>query len=473
MLRHLVPFVDAPRLPPTRKVTAPVSRQFDLVVIGTGAAATTAAHTCRTAGWEVAIIDSRPYGGTCALRGCDPKKVLVGAAEVVDLLRRLQGRGVRSDDARLDWAELMRFKRGFTEPVPEQRERSLAEAGIAGLHGRARFTGPTSLRIGEEDVSSRHVLIAAGAKPAPLGIEGEAYLTSSTEFLELDALPRRIVMVGGGYIAFEFAHIAARAGAEVCVLHRGQRPLEGFDPDLVGGLVDATRDLGIDLRLGHEVRSVRPRGEGYQVGAEANGETVVVPADLVVHAAGRVPEIDDLDLETAGVEREERGVRVDQYLRSVSNPAVFAAGDAAATKGLPLTPVASHEGSIAAANLLSGNHRTADYRGAPTVVFTVPPLAAVGLTEPEAREAGRRFKTRSGDSSGWYSARRVGIRHSGYKVLVEEETGRILGAHLLGQHAEEVINLFGLAVRAGLRAEELKEMLYAYPTSASDVPYML
>lgn len=450
-----------------------MSRRFDLVVIGTGAAAMTAAHACRRERWEVAMIDSRPYGGTCALRGCDPKKVLVGAAEVIDLLRRFHGLGIRSDDARLDWTELMRFKRSFTDPVPEQRERSLEEAGIAALHGRARFTGPTSLQVGDEDVSSRHVLIAAGAKPAHLGIEGEEYLASSTDFLELNALPSRIVMVGGGYIAFEFAHIAARAGAEVCVLHRGHRPLESFDPELVARLVHATRELGVDLRLEHEVRAVERTGEGYQVHANSNGETVVVPADLVIHAAGRVPEIDLLDLKAAGVEREKRGVRVDAFLRSVSNPAVFAAGDAAATEGLPLTPVASHEGAVAAANLLNGNHRTANYRGTPTVVFTVPPLAAVGLSEPQAREAGYRFKARSGDTSPWYSSRRVGLRHSGYKVLVEEETERILGAHLLGHNAEEVINLFGLAIRAGLRSGDLKEMLYSYPTSASDVPYML
>ncbi|MBW3631277.1 MAG: NAD(P)/FAD-dependent oxidoreductase, partial [Gemmatimonadetes bacterium] len=402
-----------------------MSRHFDLVVVGTGAAAATAAHACRAEGWEVAMIDSRPYGGTCALRGCDPKKVLVGAAEGIDLMRRFEGRGVRSDEARIDWAELMRFKRGFTDPVPEQREHSLAEAGISTLHGRARFTGPRTLRVEEEEVTSRHVLIAAGSTPARLGIEGEEHLATSTDFLELETLPSRIVMVGGGYIAFEFAHVAARAGAEVCVLHRGPRPLEGFDPYLVDRLVEATREAGIDLRLEHEVQAVGRRGESYEVRADANGKTVSLPADLVVHAAGRIPEIDDLDLEAAGVEREKRGVRVDRYLRSVSNPAVFAAGDAAATDGLPLTPIASHEGAVAAANLLKADSRTADYRGTPTVVFTLPPLAAVGLTESQAREGGFRFRTRCDDTSTWYSSRRMGIRHSGYKVLVQEETERI------------------------------------------------
>lgn len=450
-----------------------MSRHFDLVVIGTGSAATGAARTCAAAGWDVAVVDSRPFGGTCALRGCDPKKVLVGAAEVIDLVRRLDERGVKTTGATLDWPELMRFKRTFTDPVPAARERTFEAAGITTLHGRARFTSSASLQVGSEAVTARRVLIASGAKPARLGIEGEEHLATSTDFLELDALPRRIVMVGGGYIAFEFAHIAARAGADVCVLHRGARPLEGFDEDLVARLADATRALGVDLRLGHDVRGVERTADGFRVRAEHGSGDAVVPADLVVHAAGRTPEIDDLDLDAAGVKRERHGVQVDAYLRSVSNRAVYAAGDAAASGGLPLTPVAGREGAAVAENLLHGDRCTVDHRGTPTVVFTLPPLAAVGLTETDARAAGHRFRTRSEDTSGWYSARRVALEHSAFKVLVEEETDRILGAHLLGHHAEETINLFALAIRGDLRVSALKDLLYAYPTSASDVPYML
>lgn len=194
---------------------------------------------------------------------------------------------------------------------------------------------------------------------------------------------------------------------------------------------------------------------------------------MVVHAAGRVPEIDDLNLNTAGVEWDGRGVKVNEFLQSVSNPAVYAAGDAAASGGLPLTPVAGYEGMIVAANLLKGNHQKPNYLGIPTVVFTIPPLASVGLSEREAREQGLKFRVKKEMTSGWYSSRRVGETYSGFKVLVEEGTDRILGAHLLGGQAEEVINLFAVAMRSGMRATDLKDMLFAYPTHGSNLPYML
>jgi len=186
-----------------------------------------------------------------------------------------------------------------------------------------------------------------------------------------------------------------------------------------------------------------------------------------------VPDIDDLDLDKAGINHEEKGVSVNEYLQSVSNPAVYAAGDAAASGGLQLTPVASMQAQVVADNILEGNHRKPNYLGLPTVCFTVLPLAAVGLGEAEAKKQGLKFKTNNGDTSEWYSSRRVNLKHSAFKVIVEEHTGRILGAHLLGIHAEETINLFALAIRLGLKADDLRGMIYAYPTHASDVAHML
>lgn len=446
-------------------------REFDLVVIGTGAAASTVAYECRSAGWEVAIIDSRPFGGTCALRGCDPKKVLVGVAEIIDSNVRMAGRGVNSN-AKIDWPTMMRFKRTFTEPVPENREKGFSSAGITAFHGRAHFDDHTSVAVGDDVLSAKHIVIATGARPKTLNIPGEEYVTFSDEFLELDELPGRIVFIGGGYISFEFAHVASRAGAHVTIVHRGRRPLPGFDPDLVDQLTQATRELGVDLRLKYAVEGIEKTSGNLLVTVSSDGKQTI-EADMVVHGAGRVPEIEDLALEKAGVKRSEKGVVINEYLQSVSNPLVYAAGDAAASGGLPLTPVAGLEGRTVAANLLRGNHTTANYLGVPSVVFTNPPVAGVGLQEEAAREKGLKFKVNRGDSSGWYSSRRVNVKYSGFKVLVEEGTGIILGAHLFGLHAEEVINLFALAIRSGLHASDLKEMLYAYPTSSSDVAYMV
>ena len=445
----------------------------DVIVLGTGSAAQTVAYACREAGRSVAVIDSRPFGGTCQLRGCDPKKVLVGVSELVDWSHRMQGKGVSRPALSINWPDLIRFKRSFTDPAPAQNEQSFAQAGIIARHGRARLVDRTSVQVDGETVIGRQVVIATGARHAPLGIPGEEHLTTSTQFLELAELPRRITFVGGGYIAFEFAHIAARAGARVQVLHRGSRPLKQFDPDLVATLLQSTEELGIEVRLQTQVMAIERQAARLLVHAGAAGQEQTFEADLVVHAAGRVPEIDDLDLEVAGVAYEKDGVSVTDYLQSVSNPAVYAAGDAVASGGFPLTPVAGMQGGIVASNLLEGNHRTPNYAGIPSVVFTTPPLARVGLSEEAARAQGLRFATHHEDTSGWYSSRRVALPHTGFKTLVEEPTGRILGAHLLGLHAEEVINLFGLAIRTGMRANDLKEMVYAYPTSASDIGSML
>lgn len=448
-------------------------KKFDLVVIGTGTAASTVADECRSAGWSIAIIDSRPFGGTCALRGCDPKKVLVGATEALDWVRRMQGRGVHSDQARIDWADLMDFKRSFTDPVPKSREQGFAKAGIAAFHGRAHFVDSAAVQVGDDILQANHVAIATGAMPQKLHIPGEEHVTISDRFLELEELPRRIVFIGGGYVSFEFAHIAARAGAEVTILHRGLRPLEGFDPNLVSQLVQKTKRLGARVEVQTEVKRVERSGSGLSVHGIAGGVERVFESDLVVHGAGRVPEIDDLNLVAAGVEAEKRGVRVNEFLQSVSNPLVYAAGDAAASGGLPLTPVAAYEGRIVASNLLKGNHRQVEHFAVPTVVFTIPPLAAVGFSEQSARQRNLQFDVKTQDTSGWYSSRRVAEECSGFKVLVEKGSDRILGAHLIGPHAEELINVFALAMQTETPATKLRRAIFAYPTLGSDVTYML
>jgi glutathione reductase (NADPH) len=445
-------------------------KSFDLVVIGTGTAGSIAASQCRAAGWEVAIVDSRPFGGTCALRGCDPKKVLVGATEALDWARRMKGKGIQADTACVDWAELMRFKRTFVEQVPASKERGFAKAGHRLLQGSRALCRPDDHR-GWRGHAGRPARARRVRRDAcPPRFPGAEHLIDSTAFLELEALPRRIVFVGGGYISMEFAHVAGRAGAEVHVLHRGTRPLEQFDPDLVSRLVDATRALGIEVHLQSEVRRVDATASGVRV---TTSQDRSIEADLAVHGAGRVPEIDDLDLAAGGVERNPSGVVVNEFLQSVSNPAVHAAGDAAATGAARLTPVSSMHGHVVASNMLKGNHRRPDHREVPSIVFTVPALAGVGLVEQDAREGGLTFDTHHEDTSAWYSTRRVGAEHSASKVLVERGSDRILGAHVLGIEAEAVINVFAIAMRAKMTAAEMKQTIFAYPTGASDIGYML
>jgi glutathione reductase (NADPH) len=334
----------------------------------------------------------------------------------------------------------------------------------------------------KHSLTGGHILIATGAEPIKLNIPGEEYIIKSDEFMELDKLPPKIVFVGGGYVSFEFAHVATRAGANVTVLHRGKRPLNNFDPYLVDMLMKKTREVGIDVILQTRVESVESNKAdnsidslSYKVNCSdtTNDEKCTIDANLIVHGAGRAPAIADLDLEIARVQSDRRGVKVNEYLQSISNPAVYAAGDVAASGGLPLTPVGVYEGEIVAENLLKGNHTTPKYKGIPSVVYTIPPLASVGLQEDDAMKQGLRFKTNKASTAEWYSSKRIGENYSGYKLLVEKHTDNILGAHLLGPHSEEVINIFALAIRSGLKASDLRQTIYSYPTNSSDVQYML
>jgi glutathione reductase (NADPH) len=397
--------------------------------------------------------------------------MLISGAEAIDARARMSGHGV-TGEIRIDWRDLMRFKRGFTSAVPGHRERSFAEKGIETFHGVARFASEEIVVVEGRELGAKHVLIAAGARPALLNIPGEEYAATSEQFLELENLPARIILVGGGYIAAEFSHIAARAGAAVTVFQRADRMLPVFDPDLVSWLGKKFAELGIEVHTRTTVERIDRKGEAFVVLASTDGRHCEIEADLVVKAAGREPDLDGLDLAAGRIASEGGRLKLNEYLQSVSNPKVYAAGDAAGS-GPPLTPVSSHDGRVVAHNLLEGNKLKPNYRGVPSVAFTVPPIAAVGLSEAEARAKGIRFRIRSELVPNWYTARRLNESIYGFKTLIDEDSDRILGAHLVGPHAEEVINIFGLAIRHGLRARDLKSTIFAYPTGASDIGYML
>ena len=452
-----------------------MTEEFDLLVIGTGEAGQPPALKCRNAGWTVAVVDDEPFGGTCALRGCDPKKVLVGAAGIAEQVSRMRGFGV-AGDVSIDWPALMAFKRTFTDPVPARRESAFDKVGVASFHGEARFVAADRVVVGGRELRFSHAVVAVGAAPRPLGIRGEEFVTSSTGFLELDRLPGRIAFIGAGYVSLEFASVARAAGAETTVFGRGT-PLRAFDSTLVDRLLDELRARGIVVQINSEVVAVEPlpNGQGFRVDVVHNGSRVTKDVDLVVHGAGRVPNAPRLDVGAGNVRLDENGaIAVNEFLQSVTNERVYAAGDVTRPTGkLPLTPVAAHEGAIVASNLLRGNQKRADYRGVPSVVFTTPRLAAVGLTEAAAREGGLDVRVKCEDTTGWYSHRRTRERVGMCKTIVEKGTDRIVGAHLLGDTADEVINLFALALRFDIGARDLRHMMYAYPTSTSDVPYMV
>jgi glutathione reductase (NADPH) len=448
-----------------------MAKQYDLVVIGAGTAAMTAAMRVRAVGWEVAVVDFRPFGGTCALRGCDPKKMLISGVTALDYTHRMRNNGVVGA-VHIEWPKLMAFKRTFTDPVPDKMEHRYADKGIDTYHGKAKFTGKNSVEVNGQALDAKYILLASGAEAVKLGIPGEEHMIDNEKFLALETLPQRIALVGGGYIAAEFSHVAARAGAQVTILQHGKRMLKQFDAELVGWLMESFHSLGIDVRTSTTVEAIERTGETFTVYASTDGQKFSIEADMVVHAAGRKPDFGPLDLAAGGVAMENGRLQLNEWLQSTSNPAVYAAGDAA-QMGPPLTPVSSHDAKVVARNLLEGNQYRPDYTGVPSVAFTIPPIAAVGLTEEQAREKGIKFRVKSQNASDWFTARQAAESVYGFKVLVEEESDRILGAHLVGPHVDEVINLFALAIRHQLTAEDIKTTMFAYPTGASDIGYMV
>ena len=450
-----------------------MSEGYDLFVIGAGMAGTTAANKCATQGWRVGIVDALPYGGTCALRGCDPKKILRRGAEVIDAANLMRDKGIAENGLSIDWPALMRHKRDFTDTVPQGMEEELTGNGVTTFHGTARFTGPNQLEIDGSEYRAKRFLIATGASPRPLSFSGHELMTDSTDFLDLDALPHRIVFVGGGFISFEFAHIAARAGVDCVIIDHGDRPLREFDPDLVDLLVTRTEQAGIRVKLATTVTGVTRTTTGLDVTVVGGGKTFTIGADLVVHGAGRIANLDGLNLDAANIASGPRGVIVAGHLQSTTNPAVYAAGDSADTPGRPLTPVAVFEGKVAASNMLTGTTTTPDYTAVPTTVFTIPELNRVGMLEHDARRSGLDIIVRHNDTSSWYSNYRVGETTASAKIIIDEATDRILGAHLLGPGYAELINIFGLAIKLGLTAKQLKSMPASYPSIGADLGSML
>lgn len=442
---------------------------FDVIIIGSGTSAAYCAYGLLDAGKKIAIVDERSFGGTCALRGCQPKKYLVANAEAVASGEHLVGKGIKSAPE-TDWKELQALKNDFLEGRPEDEEKEWKEKGVTIFRNRAVLSGPTEITLDNgQTLTADKIVLATGSTPRPVDIPGSEYLHTSDGFLDLADLPRRVTFVGGGYISFEFAHVAARAGAEVTVLHRSARVLKGFEPEIVDVVLEASRAAGIRILLESSPVEVEAAEEGFVITTDQGAR---VETDFIVAATGRVPNLSVLDGDAGGVEHDQRGITVNEYLQSTSNPAIYAIGDCASL-GIMLATVADDHGKVAAKNLIHGNAVAVDHGKIATSVFTIPSMGAVGLTEEEAISAGLDFRVNSGTTTGWPSSKRIGEAHGAYKVLIDNGTGLVLGAHLVRHNAAEVINTFALAIAYDIPAADLKDFLWAYPTTTSDLKYMV
>ncbi|MBC1805602.1 NAD(P)/FAD-dependent oxidoreductase [Listeria sp. FSL L7-0993] len=437
---------------------------YDLVVIGSGASGTTVAFEAQAAGLKVAIIEERSWGGTCVLRGCDPKKVLVGAAEARKLSTRLRGKGIKQA-ATISWTDLMAFKETFVEDVPESRLESFKEAGIETFFGPASFHDPNTIQVADDLLHASKIVIATGATPSTLQVEGQSFIQNSDDFLSLQKLPDSIVFIGGGYISFEFASIAKAAGSEVHIIHHNSEPLKKFDPDFVAALVANMKEEGIHFHFDTDITKITKKGEKLQIQGKNDFS---LNTDLIIGATGRKPNVDHLALEKAHIDYTKKGIVVNEKLQTPNHPHIYACGDVAATKGAPLTPVVSMEAAFVAKNVL-GSDEKMNYPAIPSVVFTSPKISSIGISAEEAKANPDKYQIKNHNTTNWYTYKRTNEQIALAKIIEDRKTGQIKGAHFLSEEADYMINYIALLMKTNLTLADLQSVIFAYPSPASDL----
>jgi glutathione reductase (NADPH) len=440
---------------------------FDLFVLGAGSGGVRAARTAARYGARVAICEERRFGGTCVHLGCVPKKLLVYGARVAEELEDARGYGWSVEGARFDWPTLLRNKDVELERLDGVYRRILVQSGVTILEGRGVFEGPHELRVGERRVTAEHVLVATGSRPSRPSIPGGELGITSDDAFHLDALPSRILITGAGYIALEFACIFRALGVETHVLHRGERILRAFDADLARSLATSLESKGVALHLGQKLLEIRGRDGDLSAHLEG-GE--VVRGDLLLHAIGRRPNVQGLGLEAAGVRLDARGaIAVDAQYRT-SAPHIFAVGDV--IDKLPLTPVALAEGMAVAKTLFGEGGAAVDYARVPTAIFTMPQAATVGLTEDEARRRGHALRIFRSEFRPLEQALSGRSERTLMKLVVDAETDRVLGCHVVAKEAAEIVQGFAVALACGATKAQLDATLAIHPTVAEELVTM-
>ena len=436
---------------------------FDLVVIGAGSGGTRASRLSAGFGARVAVVEESRLGGTCVNVGCIPKKLFVYAAHYGEDFADAAAYGWEVGPRRFDFARLRKHKDAEIARLNRVYAKLLDDAGVTRIEGRARLVDAHTVAVGERRLRAEHILVATGSWPSLPATPGIEHAITSNEVFGLDALPERVVVVGGGYIAVEFAGIFHGMGAATTQLYRGELFLRGFDGDLRRSLAEEMKKRGIDLRFRADPARIEKTDTGLRL---TLGDGRALEADAVLYATGRTPNTRGLGLEAAGVATGKGGeILVDAYSRS-SVPSIWAIGDV--TDRITLTPVALHEGICFARTVFGGTPTKPDHRDVPSAVFSTPSLGTVGLTEEEARE-------RHGDVLVFRSSFKP-LRHTLtgrdeqtlVKLVVDRASDRVLGAHMLGPEAGEIIQGLGVAVKCGVTKRQLDATIGIHPTSAEE-----
>ncbi|HEY1300405.1 MAG TPA: NAD(P)/FAD-dependent oxidoreductase [Stellaceae bacterium] len=448
------------------------TRSFDVVILGGGNAGMGVTVATREAGLRVAMLEPDLLGGTCPNRGCMPKKVLVAAAHALDEIARAGAHRIAIGRPSLDWAALIDREKAMIAGIPASLEAAMARRGVEVIRERGRFVGANAVAAGGEVLEARHIVVATGSTPRRLPFPGAELMIGSDEVLTERRLPASVVFVGGGVVALEFSHVYARAGAEVTILEALPQLLANMDADAVAQLRAATERIGVAVHAGVEVRRIERSGDRLRVVYVDAGAERAVTAERVVNGAGRVPNVEGLDLAAGDIAAERGHVALDAQLRSTGNPAVYVCGDAVPSTP-QLSPIATYEGRIVGRNIVDGPSHTPDYASVPACVFTVPALASVGLTQRAAEENGIELRVAVNDMHEWLSGRTYAETAAWAKLLIDAKTDRIVGAHLFGHAGEELIHIFALAMKHGITAAEIKDFVFGFPTFAADIKSML
>jgi glutathione reductase (NADPH) len=442
---------------------------YDLFVIGAGSGGVRGARLAAELGARVGVAEEYRIGGTCVIRGCVPKKLLVYGSRYGGEIEDARRYGWMCEGRRFDWPTLIRNVRREVDRLNGVYTRTLENAGVDRFLTRATLEDPHTVRLADRDdpITAKTILVATGSRPAIPEVRGKEHLISSNECFQLETLPESIVIIGAGYIGMEFASILAGLGVAVIVLYRGDQVLRDFDGDLRDGLAEAMRDRGIDLRMDTNVASIDKAGGGYRVNLKEGGSVL---AGLVMAATGRVPSTMGLGLRQAGVALGWNGhVVVDEYSRS-SVGSIYAVGDVTDRKNL--TPVAIREATAFADTVFAGKPTLMDYTFVPTAVFSEPEIGTVGLSEEKAREMFRNidiYKSSFRPLRATVSGRDEKML---MKLVIDAETDRVLGCHVLGHDAAEITQMAAVALKLGVTKGQLDSTMALHPSVAEELVTM-
>jgi glutathione reductase (NADPH) len=444
-----------------------MTHDYDLFIIGAGSGGVRASRVAAQHGARVAVAEEHRVGGTCVIRGCVPKKMLVYGAHFAEDLHEAASFGWDISGASFDWPRLRDLVNKDVDRLEGLYTQTLDNNKVDHFHERAVVAGPNTVRLSSgREITAGTILIATGAWPAIPAIPGAEYGISSNEIFHLDTLPKRAVIAGAGYIANEFAGILHAFGVEVSLVTRGDRMLRSYDAEIVDRLVAITQAKGIDLRFNFPFKGITKQADGSLL--VDGGDAGSIETDLVLFAIGRVPKTMDLGLESAGVALDKDGaVIVDAYNRT-NVPSIYAVGDV--TNRVQLTPVAIREGQAFADTVFGGNPRTIDYGAIPTAVFASPPIAGVGMTEAEARAAhGESVKIYRSDFRPMKNVVSGRAERSLYKMITAGPDETVVGLHLIGPDAGEILQAAAIAVKAGLSKQAFDDTMALHPSMAEEL----